>query len=207
MIKDKNNIIFSSFQSEMKNIKKEKENLETAYQNQKKNVSNLKNIIMDYEKELNIKNNYINELKQKVEELNTKIKNIKEDIKKEHRKEIIKLNEQINNLKNEIEIKEQKVELNNVKYNNLQMKYLKMVHNIKRMEQDNLLILSMNQLRNKNKQIPNKKMTLNINNNSPDICNYDTNSNVILPILKDNKISNNIKIVDKEQLKKENQDK
>ena len=72
---------------------------------------------------------------------------MKENFKKDTNKEIKKLNEQINNLQNEIEIKEQKEEQNNVKFNNLQLKYLKMIHDKKKAEQDNLLLMSMKLMR------------------------------------------------------------
>ena len=117
---------------------------------------------------------------------------MKENFKKETKKEIIKLNEQINNLQNEIEIKEQKEEQNNVKYNNLQLKYLKMIHDKKKAEQDNLLMISMKLLNNKSKQFIYQKPNSNINNNS-DI-------NVMLPVLRDkNNTKTVIKNIEKEE--------
>ena len=204
--KVKNNILISSFQSEIKNIQKQKDNLEIAYQNQKENIKDLKITIIKYEKELIIKDNLINELKQKIDELNNKIKNMKEDFKKENKKEILKLNEQINYLQNEMEIKEKKVELNNFKFNNLQLKYLKMIHNKKKTEQNNLLMLSMKQIHN-NKINQNNYRTSNSNsnkNNYSDTIKSDTN--IVLPILKDKNISKNIiKNFEKDNLEGNNQ--
>ena len=204
--KVKNNILISSFQSEIKNIQKQKDNLEIAYQNQKENIKDLKITIIKYEKELIIKDNLINELKQKIDELNNKIKNMKEDFKKETKKEILKLNEQINNLQNEMEIKEKKVELNNFKFNNLQLKYLKMIHNKKKTEQNNLLMLSMKQIHN-NKINQNNYRTSNSNsskNNYSDTIKSDTN--IVLPVLKDKNISKNIiKNFEKDKLEGNNQ--
>lgn len=204
--KVKNNILISSFQSEIKNIQKQKDNLEIAYQNQKENIKELKITIIKYEKELIIKDNLINELKQKIDELNNKIKNMKEDFKKETKKEILKLNEQINNLQNEMEIKEKKVELNNFKFNNLQLKYLKMIHNKKKTEQNNLLMLSMKQIHN-NKINQNNYRTSNSNsskNNYSDTIKSDTN--IVLPVLKDKNISKNIiKNYEKDNLEGKNE--
>lgn len=220
-IKEKNNFIISSYQSEIKKIKKEKENLEIANQNQKLHISSLKNIILNYEKELSSKDNNINELKQKVEELNKTIKNMKEEIKKEKNKEIMKLNEKINHLQNILEIKDEKTELNNKKYNTLQIKYLKMLHTKKKSEQDNLLkqSINLNLSRKKKRQITIKKMKQNLSLNSiyNDIdnnnnINYNKINNdninfegkIILPLLKDKNISRYNKNSEEVQIKKEN---
>jgi predicted RNase H-like nuclease (RuvC/YqgF family) len=160
---------------------------------QEKYVNNLKNKIIKYEKELDKKNEeivskdkYIKQLTQTIEELNNKIKSMKDNYKKEKKKEIIKLNDQISTLKNELEIKDQKEEMNNVKYNNLQLKYLKMFHNKKKLEQDNLLIASMKTINQKNKEnTPNKLNSINNN------LNCDTS--IILPELKEKAISRSIK--------------
>lgn len=205
-IKEKNDFLISSYQSEIKNIQKEKENLEIANHNQKQHINSLKNIILKYEKELASKDNNINELKHKVEELNSKIKNMKEEIKKETKKEIIKLNEKINHLQNILEIKDEKTELNNKKYNNLQMKYLKMLHIKKKTEQDNLLMESLNQIRKKKRQNTIKKMKRNINLNSidNDDDNVNCEGNVVLPLLKNKNISRYNKNFEEDQFKKEN---
>ncbi len=187
------------------NLQKEKENLELILQKQEKYVNNLKNKISKYEKELNKKNeeivskdNYIKQLTQTIEELNNKIKSMKDNYKKEKKKEIIKLNDQISTLKNELEIKDQKEEMNNVKYNKLQLKYLKMFHNKKKLEQDNLLISSMKQINKKNKEnTPNK---FNSINNNLDNLNFDTS--IILPALKDKTTSKSIKKINVNLFKK-----
>jgi len=131
---------------------------------------------------------------------------MKEDFKKETKKEILKLNEQINNLQNEMEIKEKKVELNNFKFNNLQLKYLKMIHNKKKTEQNNLLMLSMKQIHN-NKINQNNYRTSNSNsskNNYSDTIKSDTN--IVLPVLKDKNISKNIiKNYEKDNLEGKNE--
>lgn len=201
--KDKNNHIKSSFQAEIKSIQKVKENLEITNQKQKNYISSLKNIIINYEKEIAEKNNYINELKQKIEELNNKIKNMIEETKKEYKKEIIKLNEQINVLQNKLELKEQDTEFNNIKYNNLQIKYLKMIHNKKKMEQENLLIESMNQVRNKKKQNTINKFSKNKKNYND---NMTCDTSIVLPLLKEK--NNNIRIIkniEEDQIQKENE--
>ena len=180
--KEKKNLIIYSYENELKNIQKEKGNLEIVNQNQKKNLNNLKNIIMKYEKELNIKDIYINELKSTIKDLNIKMKNVKEELKKERKKEIIKLNEQINKLQNELEIKDQKTEVIKIKFNNLQLKYLKLVHNKKKEEQDNLLKQSINQL---NKKIKNNHNNTNLNlKKSLDTLNDDVN--ILLPLIEKN---------------------
>ena len=104
----------------------------------------------------------------------------------------MKLNEQINLLQNKLEINEQKSELENIKYNNLQLKYLKMVHKKKQEEQDNLLIESIKQIRNKKRDNTLKKTNSNKINNFD---NLNINTSIILPILKDKNISKSINLL------------
>ena len=113
----------------------------------------------------------------------------------------MKLNDQINLLQNKLEINIQKSELEYIKYNNLQLKYLKMVHKKKQEEQDNLLIESIKQIRNKRRENTLKKTNSNKINNFDNI-NVDTS--IILPILKDKNLSKTIKKLEEEQIKKEN---
>ena len=113
----------------------------------------------------------------------------------------MKLNDQINLLQNKLEINIQKSELEYIKYNNLQIKYLKMVHKKKQTEQDNLLIESIRQVRNKKKENTLRKTNSNKINN---IDNLNIDENMILPLLKDKNISKTIKIIEEEQIKKEN---
>ena len=182
-----------------KNLQKEKENLELILEKQEKYVNNLKNKIIKYEKEINKKNeeliskdNYIKQLTHTKEELNNKIKNIKDNYKKEKKKEIIKLNNQIITLKNKLEIKDQKEEMNNAKYNNLQLKYLKMFHNKKKLEQDILLLSSMKEIHKKNKE--NKENTQNkIKSIKNYLDNLNCDTSTILPSLKDKTTSRSIK--------------
>ena len=200
--------LISSLQNELKNVKREKQFLENIVLKQEKSINNLQNKITKYDKqwikkneELLIKDDTINELKEKIEELIANNKNIKNNIKINEKNEIIKMNDIINNLKNELEIKDKKMELNEVKYNNLQIKYLKMVHKKKQTEQDNLLIESIRQVRNKKKENTLRKTNSNKINN---IDNLNIDENMILPLLKDKNISKTIKIIEEEQIKKEN---
>ena len=145
--------LISSLQNELKNIKREKQFLENIVLKQEKSINNLQNKIIKYDKQLTkkneellIKEDTITELKEKIEELIANNKNIKNNIKINEKNEIIKMNDIINNLKNELEIKDKKMELNDVKYNNLQIKYLKLFQQKRKIENESLLKISKEQL-------------------------------------------------------------
>ncbi len=113
-----------------------------------------------------------------------------------------------NHLKNEIEIKEKKMQLNDIKFNNLQVKYLKLVQLKKKIENETLLKLSQENLANyraknnfscKKSKITKVNNTLSNNIKINDIDNemnlpiiYDVNSS--LTIHKDNNSSINRRI-------------
>ena len=112
----------------------------------------------------------------------------------------------INSLKNEIEIKDKKMELNNIKLNNLQIKYLKLLQKNRKIENESLLKLSKEQIDNiKVKNIfytPKKNFTINYN-----IINDNTKKNEnpkYLPLINDtntslstNKNNNNKRYIQK----------
>ena len=183
--------IISSLQNDLRNIEREKKTLENIVIKQEKSIINLQNKINKYDKQLNKKNeellvkyNIINELKENIEELIEKNKNIKNNFKLSEKNEIIKMNEIINNLKNELEINEKKIEINNIKFNNLQMKYLKLFQQKRKIENENLLKMSKEQLVNvrKNNYSTPKKNIL-INNINDIVKNNDIVQN--LPLISD----------------------
>lgn len=190
---DKINLV-GSLQNEVKNLEREKKFLENIVIKQEKSINNLKNKINKYDSQLNKKNeellkkdNIINELKEKIDELIENNKNIKNNFKLNEKSEIIKLNDIINNLKNELEIKDQKMEFNNIKFNNLQIKYLKLFQQKRKIENESLLKLSKEHLANtkakNNYSTPKKNMKLMNTLNS----NIDKNNELIknLPLIND----------------------
>lgn len=190
---DKINLV-GSLQNEVKNLEREKKFLENIVIKQEKSINNLKNKINKYDSQLNKKNeellkkdNIINELKEKIDELIENNKNIKNNFKLNEKSEIIKLNDIINNLKNELEIKDQKMEFNNIKFNNLQIKYLKLFQQKRKIENESLLKLSKEHLANtkakNNYSTPKKNMKL-MNTLSS---NIDKNNELIknLPLIND----------------------
>ena len=190
---DKINLV-GSLQNEVKNLEREKKFLENIVIKQEKSINNLKNKINKYDYQLNKKNeellkkdNIINELKEKIDELIENNKNIKNNFKLNEKSEIIKLNDIINNLKNELEIKDQKMEFNNIKFNNLQIKYLKLFQQKRKIENESLLKLSKEHLANtkakNNYSTPKKNMKL-MNTLSS---NIDKNNELIknLPLIND----------------------
>ena len=194
--------LISSLQNELKNVKREKQFLENIVLKQEKTINNLQNKILKYDKQLNkkneellIKEDAINELKEKIEELIANNKNIKNNFKINEKNEIIKMNDIINNLKNELEIKDKKMELNDVKYNNLQIKYLKLFQQKRKIENESLLKMSKEQLtkvRNTNNYSTPKKFFQNNNNtiNLNKIKNNEIAKN--LPLINDVNSSINI---------------
>ena len=140
--------MISALQNKIKIIEESNKSLENIVIKQEKALLNLKAKVSKYEKLLNkkseellIKDNIIDELKEKIEELIENNKNIRNNNKINEKNEFIKMNDEINNLKNELEIKQKKLELNNNKFNNLQIKYLKLVQQNKKNENDFLLKL------------------------------------------------------------------
>jgi hypothetical protein len=199
MADDKINMI-SALKNKIKIIEKSSKSLENIVIKQEKSIIGLKSKIAKYEKLLNIKSeellvkdNVINDLKEKIAELMETNKNIKNNLKISEKNEIIKLNDIINNLKNEIEINQKKMELHNIKFKNLQIKYLKLVHQNKKSENDFLLKLSKEHLLIKSKnnydylQIKTMENNNNIINNQTIKINDESNIN--LPKIFDNNLS------------------
>ena len=207
--------LISTLQNEIKDMEREKKTLQNIVIKQEKSILNFQSKISKYEYQLSIKNeqllikeNIINELKEKIKELIEKNKNIINNFKISENKEIMKMNDIINHLKNEIEIKEKKMQLNDIKFNNLQVKYLKLVQLKKKIENETLLKLSQENLANyraknnfscKKSKITKVNNTLSNNIKINDIDNemnlpiiYDVNSS--LTIHKDNNSSINRRI-------------
>ena len=185
-------------QNKIKIIEQSNKSLETIVLKQEKSVLYLKAKVSKYEKLLNkkaeeilIKDNVIDELKEKIEELIENNKNIRNNIKITEKNEYIKLTDIINNLKNELEIKQKKIELNDNKFNNLQIKYLKLVQQNKKNENDFLLKLSKEQLLNKVKNSYDYLYlkTLENNNNLINNLTISTNRDISLPKIIDNSLS------------------
>jgi hypothetical protein len=185
-------------QNKIKIIEQSNKSLETIVLKQEKSVLYLKAKVSKYEKLLNkkaeeilIKDNVIDELKEKIEELIENNKNIRNNIKITEKNEYIKLTDIINNLKNELEIKQKKIELNDNKFNNLQIKYLKLVQQNKKNENDFLLKLSKEQLLNKVKNSYDYLYlkTFENNNNLINNLTISTNRDISLPKIIDNSLS------------------
>ena len=197
--------MISALQNKLKIVEKSNKSLENIVIKQEKSVINLKTKIIKYEKLLNtkseellVKDNIISELKEKIEELIEINKNLKNNTKINEKNEIIKMNDMINNLKNQLEINEKKLELQKIKFKNLQIKYLKSVQQNKKNENDFLLKLSKEHLLNKSKNNIKdyfQKKTFE-NNNNNDIINKTIKINndldLNLPKIVDNSISTSI---------------
>ena len=97
------------------------------------------------------------------------------------------MNEIINNLKNELEINEKKIEMNNNKFNNLQIKYLKLFQQKRRIENESLLKMSKDQLLNKRKNNYSTQKKNLIINNINEVNNNDKNNDIVqnLPLIND----------------------
>ena len=188
--------IISSLQSKLKIVENSNKTLENILIKQEKAMINLKSKLTKYEKILNkkneeilIKDNIINDLKEKIEELIEKNKNLKNIFKLNEKNEILRLNEIINNLKNELELNKKKFEFNNKKFENLQVKYLKLFQQNKKNENEFLLKLTKEQLINKTKNnydYPQMKTMENINSQT---ININTELNINLPKINDNSLS------------------
>ena len=192
--------IISSLQSKLKIVENLNKTLENILIKQEKAIINLKSKLTKYEKLLNkkseeilMKDNIINDLKEKIEELIEKNKNLKNIFKLNEKNEILRLNEIINNLKNELELNKKKFEFNNKKFENLQVKYLKLFRQNKKNENEFLLKLTKEQLINKTKNnydYPQMKTMENINSQT---ININTELNINLPKINDNSLSVTVK--------------
>ena len=188
--------IISSLQSKLKIVENSNKTLENILIKQEKAMINLKSKLTKYEKLLNkkseeilMKDNIINDLKEKIEELIEKNKNLKNNIILNEKNEMLRLNEIINNLKNELELNKKKFEFNNKKFENLQVKYLKLFRQNKKNENEFLLKLTKEQLINKTKNnydYPQMKTMENINSQT---ININTELNINLPKINDNSLS------------------
>ena len=192
--------IISSLQSKLKIVENSNKTLENILIKQEKAMINLKSKLTKYEKLLNkkseeilMKDNIINDLKEKIEELIEKNKNLKNIFKLNEKNEILRLNEIINNLKNELELNKKKFEFNNKKFENLQVKYLKLFQQNKKNENEFLLKLTKEQLINKTKNnydYPQMKTMENVNSQT---ININTELNINLPKINDNSLSVTVK--------------
>ena len=192
--------IISSLQSKLKIVENSNKTLENILIKQEKAIINLKSKLTKYEKLLNkkseeilMKDNIINDLKEKIEELIEKNKNLKNIFKLNEKNEILRLNEIINNLKNELELNKKKFEFNNKKFENLQVKYLKLFQQNKKNENEFLLKLTKEQLINKTKNnydYPQMKTMENVNSQT---ININTELNINLPKINDNSLSVTVK--------------
>ena len=192
--------IISSLQSKLKIVENLNKTLENILIKQEKAIINLKSKLTKYEKLLNkkseeilMKDNIINDLKEKIEELIEKNKNLKNIFKLNEKNEILRLNEIINNLKNELELNKKKFEFNNKKFENLQVKYLKLFQQNKKNENEFLLKLTKEQLINKTKNnydYPQMKTMENVNSQT---ININTELNINLPKINDNSLSVTVK--------------
>lgn len=192
--------IISSLQSKLKIVENSNKTLENILIKQEKAIINLKSKLTKYEKLLNkkseeilMKDNIINDLKEKIEELIEKNKNLKNIFKLNEKNEILRLNEIINNLKNELELNKKKFEFNNKKFENLQVKYLKLFRQNKKNENEFLLKLTKEQLINKTKNnydYPQMKTMENVNSQT---ININTELNINLPKINDNSLSVTVK--------------
>ena len=196
---DKINLI-SSLQNKLKIVEKSNKSLENILIKQEKSIISLKSKLAKCEKLLNtkskellVKENIISDLKEKIGELIETNKNIKNNIKINEKNEYIKMNDIINNLKNELEIRQKKSELQINKYNNLQMRYLKLVNKNKKSENEFLLKLSKEHLLNKSKN-PYEYLQMKTMGNTNEVINNQNNKinndiNLNLPKIFDNNLS------------------
>ena len=138
-----------SLDSKCKTLEKEKINIENVLLNQekyvgklKKKIEKLENQILKKNEEIVQKDNNIIELKEKIDELNNKLITVKQNFNLSEKKEIMKLNDKIINLSNEIEIKQSKIDYIDKRHKNLQVKYLKLLSDKRKMEQESLFNFS-----------------------------------------------------------------
>ncbi len=141
-LKDKNDLM-KVLDIKYKNLQREKLNIENILLNQENYVDKLKKKIEKLESQLSQKNeeilqkdNIIVELNDKIEELKNKINSLKQAFKLTEKKEIIKLNDKILSLTNDVEIKKTKIDFINKRHKHLQIKYLKLLGDKKKIPQD-----------------------------------------------------------------------
>ena len=211
--KDSKNDEIKILDNKYKNLIREKTSIENILLNQEKYVSKLKKKIEKLEKQIMKKNeeivekdNNIVELNDKIEELNNKMINMKQNFKLVEKKEIMKLNDKITTLSNEIEIKQSKIEYIEKRHKNLQVKYLKLLGDKRKIahdkipffkysidrEKDKISEIS-NSTRSKNiesyKSIKKENMDIKISKNGNNSRNGRTNNNIHLPEILQNKNS------------------
>ena len=192
--------IISSLQSKLKIVENSNKTLENILIKQEKAMINLKSKLTKYEKLLNkkseeilMKDNIINDLKEKIEELIEKNKNLKNIFKLNEKNEMLRLNEIIINLKNELELNKKKFEFNNKKFENLQVKYLKLFQQNKKNENEFLLKLTKEQLINKTKNNYDYTQMKTMENVNSQTININTELNINLPKINDNSLSVTVK--------------
>ena len=211
--KDAKNDEIKILDNKYKNLIREKTSIENILLNQEKYVSKLKKKIEKLEKQIMKKNeeivekdNNIVELNDKIEELNNKMINMKQNFKLVEKKEIMKLNDKITTLSNEIEIKQSKIEYIEKRHKNLQVKYLKLLGDKRKIAQDKIPFFKYsndkekdkiseisNSTRSKNiesyKSIKKENMDTKISKNGNNSRNGRTNNNIHLPEILQNKNS------------------
>lgn len=145
-LKDKNEVL-KILDNKCKNLLREKANIEEILLNQENFVDKLNKKIEKLENQISQKNeiivqkeNNILELKDKIEELNNKINSMKQAFKLNEKKEIMRLNDKILSLVNEVELKQNKIDLINKRHKHLQIKYLKLLGEKRKFNQDLLPI-------------------------------------------------------------------
>ena len=141
-LKDKNEEM-KMLDNKYKNLQREKTNIENILLNQenyvdklKKKIEKLENQITQKNEEILQKDNNILELNDKLEELNNKLNNMKQSFKLKEKKEIMKLNDKILSLANEVELKQHKIDFISKRHKHLQIKYLKLLGDKKKIPQD-----------------------------------------------------------------------
>ena len=142
IIKDQNEEL-KLLDNKCKNLQREKTNIENILLNQenyvdklKKKIEKLENEIAQKNEEILLKDNNIMELTDKLEELNDKINTMKQTFKINEKKEIMKLNDKILSLVNEVELKQHKIDFISKRHKHLQIKYLKLLGDKKKIPQD-----------------------------------------------------------------------
>ena len=207
-IKNLNQTKVLSLENEIKQLKRDIENYENALVKQEKYINILKNKISKLEKQIAKKNEEIInkenanfELKDKINELTHKIQNMKEMFKLDSEQELLSKNEEISSLKNKIEINMKKMEFQEKKFHNLQIKYLRL---LKDKKNDNFVLnenfSTVNLIKNKY-SINRRYNSRNIENlifNTPSRLNDDKIDNNRIKEIMDNidinNINNNINI-------------
>ena len=164
-----NNDDMKTLDSKCKDLEREKTNIENVLLNQenyvnklKKKIEKLQSQIMKKNEEIMKRDNTITELNDKIEELNNKLANMKQNYKLAEKTEIMRLNEKISYLNNEVEIKQSKIDFIDKRHKNLQVKYLKLLGDKRKMTQENMAIFKFNKSENERE----KDKLSDINSNS-----------------------------------------